>query len=53
MPACFEIGEKSDSNKIRADVHTILEQFENGRKFGFKNSLQDFDAKGIYLRPKN
>ena len=29
------------------------EQFENGRKLDGKNSLQDLDAKEVYLRPKN
>ena len=29
------------------------EQFENGRKFDGKNSLQDFDVKEMYLHPKN
>ena len=29
------------------------QQFENGRKFDSKNSLQDFDAKKKYLHPKN
>ena len=29
------------------------EQFENGRKLDGKNSLQDFDAKEVYLHPKN
>ena len=28
-------------------------QFENGRKFDSKNSLQDFDATEKYLHPKN
>ena len=28
-------------------------QFENGRKFDGKKSLQDFDAKEKYLHPKN
>ena len=31
----------------------MLEQFENGRKFDGKNSLQDFDAKEMYLQPRN
>ena len=53
MPAHFENGEKSDGSKILASVHTIPAQFENGRKFGSKNSLQDFDAKEKYLHPKN
>ena len=29
------------------------EQFENGAKFDGKKSLQDFDAKEMYLNPKN
>ena len=29
------------------------EQFENGRKLDGENSLQDFDAKEMYLHPKN
>ena len=29
------------------------EQFENDRKLDGKNSLQDFDAKEVYLHPKN
>ena len=29
------------------------EQFENGRKFDGKNSLQDFDVKEMYIHPKN
>ena len=49
MPAHFENGEKSDGTKIWASVHTIRAQFENGRKFDSKNSLQDFDAKEKYL----
>ena len=31
----------------------MLEQFENGRKLDGKNSLQGFDAKEMYLHPKN
>ena len=31
----------------------MLAQFENGRKFDCKKSLQDFDAKEKYLHPKN
>ena len=53
MPAHFENDEKCDSSKIRASVHTMPEQFENGRKFDSKNSLQDFDAKEKYRHPKN
>ena len=29
------------------------EQFENGRKLDGKDSLQGFDAKEVYLHPKN
>ena len=29
------------------------EEFENGWKFAVKSSLQDFDAKEVYLNPKN
>ena len=29
------------------------EQFESGREFDDKKSLQDFDAKEMYLHPKN
>ena len=53
MPAHFENDEKCDGSKIRASVHTMPEQFENGRKFDSKNSLQDFDAKEKYLHPKD
>ena len=53
MPAHFENGEKSDGSKICASIHTIPAQFENGRNFDIKNSLQDFDAKEKYLHPKN
>ena len=31
----------------------MLEQFENGRNLTVKNSLQDFDAKEMYLHPKH
>ena len=34
-------------------VHTIPAQFENGKKFDGKKSLQDFCTKGKYLHPKN
>ena len=34
-------------------VHTVPEQFENGRKLDGKNSLQDIDAKEVYLHPKS
>ena len=53
MPAHFENGEKCDGCKIWASVHTISEQFENGKKLDGKNSLQDFDAKEVYLHPNN
>ena len=53
MPAHFENGEKCDGSKIWASVHTIPEQFENGRKSDGKISLQDFDAKEMYLHYKN
>ena len=53
MPAHFENDEKCDGSKIGAIVHTIPEQFENGRKSDGKNSLQDFDAKEMYLHSKN
>ena len=33
MPAHFESGEKYDGSKVLANVHTILEEFEKGRKF--------------------
>ena len=46
-------GEKCDGCKIWASVHTIPEQFENGRNLDGKNSLQHFDAKKAYLRPKS
>ena len=29
------------------------EQFENGRKFDGKNSLQGFDAEETYINPRN
>ena len=53
MPAHFENGEKCDDCKIWASVHTIPQRLENGRKLDGKNSLQDFDAKEMYLHPKN
>ena len=53
MPAHFENGEKCDGCKILASVHTIPQRFENGMKLDGKNSLQDFDAKEVYLRPKD
>ena len=31
----------------------MLERCENGTKFDGKNVIQDFDAKEIYLHPKN
>ena len=31
----------------------ISEQFENGRSLDGKHSVQDFDAKEVYLHPKN
>ena len=52
MPAQFENGEKCDGCKIWASVHTILEQFENGRNLDGKNSLQHFNAKEAYLHSK-
>ena len=39
--------------KCDGSVHTMPEQFENGTNFDGKNSLQDFDAKDLYLHPKN
>ena len=51
MPAHLENGDKSDGSKISASVHTIPVQFENGRKFDGKRSLQDFDAKEKYIYP--
>ena len=36
MPAHFENDEKCDGSKIWASVHTMPEQFENGRKFAGK-----------------
>ena len=51
MATHFENDEKCDGSKILASVHTMQEQFDNGRKFDGKNSLQDFDAKEIYLHP--
>ena len=53
MPAHFENGEKCDVCKVLASVHTIPEQFENGKKLDGKNSLQDFDAKEMYRHPMN
>ena len=53
MPAHFENGERCDGSKICTSVHTIPKNFENGRKLDGKNSLQDFDAKEVYLYPKN
>ena len=49
MPAHFQNGEKCDGSKVCASVHTMPEQFENGRKFDCRNSLQDFDAKEAYF----
>ena len=51
MPAHFENGEECDGCKILASVHTIPEQFENGRNLDGKTSLQDFDAKEVFLHP--
>ena len=45
MPAQFENCGKCDGWKIWASVHTIPEQFENGKNLDGKNSLQ-------YLMPK-
>ena len=53
MLAHFENGEKCDGSKTWASVHMMPEQFENVRKLDGKNSLQDFDAKEVYLHPKN
>ena len=53
MPALFESIENFDSSKLLACVHTMPEQFENGKKFDGKNSLQDFDAKEMCLHHKN
>ena len=52
MPAHFENCEKCDGSKILASVNTILEQFENDKKFDGKKTLQDF-CKEMYLHPKN
>ena len=49
MPSRFEKAEKCDGSKIWASIHTMPKQFENGGKFDSKNSLQDFDAKDLYL----
>ena len=53
MPAHFENSEKCDGCKIWASVHTIPEQFENGRNLDGKNSLQHFDVKEAYLYRKS
>ena len=53
MPAHFENDEKCDGSIIWASVHTMPEQFENGGNLTVRNSLQDFDAKKMYLHPKN
>ena len=53
MPAHFENGKKCDGSKILVSVHTMQGQFENDRKLNGKNSLQDFDAKKMNLRPMN
>ena len=53
MPVHFENGEKCDGCKVLASIHTIPEQFENGRNLDGKTSLQDFDAKEVYIHPKN
>ena len=34
-------------------VHSMPEQFENGNKFDYEKSLQDIDAKEMFLHPKN
>ena len=49
----FENGEKSDGSKISASVQTMPEKSENSKKFDGKNSLQNFDAKEIFLHLKN
>ena len=53
MPVHSENGEKCDGCKVLASIHTIPEQFENGRNLDGKTSLQDFDAKEVYIHPKN
>ena len=53
MAANFENGEKCDGCKVWAGVHTIPEQFENGRNLDGKTSLQECDAKEVYLNPMN
>ena len=53
MPAHFENGE----NVTVAKFELVFTQYRNNLKtvqnFTVNNSLQDFDAKEIYLRPKN
>ena len=53
MPPHFQNGEKCDGGKISPSVLVMTEQFENGRKFDEKNSLQEFHAKEMYLHAKN
>ena len=53
MPAHFENGEKCDGGKIRASVHTMLEQFETVGDLKVKNSLQGFDAEETYIHSMN
>ena len=49
----FSPFSKCDGCKIWASVHTIPEQFENGRNLDGKNSLQHFDAKETYLQTES
>ena len=61
MPAHLKNNEKCDSLKFRASVHTLLEQFENGKKFCFltvrnltvESSFQDSDAKEMHIHSNN
>ena len=53
MPAHSENDEKCVGSKICNSVHMTSKQFENGRKFDDKNSLQDFDARKMYVPTPN
>ena len=53
IPEPFESSGKCDGSKLWARVHTIPAQFETIWNLTVKNSLQDFDAKEMYLHPKN
>ena len=53
MPAHFENDEKCDGSKIELDFTRCRNNLKKVGNLVVKNSLQDFDAKEMYLHSKN